>query len=300
MTRFRWRGRANCCTLRDGGSISLTAAPVRRILFGRTVTMLGFNGQYPGPLIQVDEQSTITVRFVNRTDFPTAVHWHGVRLDNRFDGAPHVTQDPVPPGGTFDYTRALPGCRHLLVSPASSRRRPAGSRALRQPAGAVARPGVLRAGEPRRDPDARRPADGRSRADRVRQRRADARADGTLRQRAARQRRAAMDVERAARRSGAVLSHQRLEHPRLQPVVAGIAHAHEGGGLGPWPLRAGIVGRQRGDRSRRTLRDRRAIRGARRGPVGQPGPGDRSHPGAVLRRDPDAWRGSRRHGRGHA
>ena len=32
-----------------------TAAPVRRVLFGRTVTMLGFNGQYPGPLIQVDE-----------------------------------------------------------------------------------------------------------------------------------------------------------------------------------------------------------------------------------------------------
>ncbi len=94
--------------LRDGSSISLTAAPVRRILFGRTVTMLGFNGQYPGPLIQVDEQSTITIRFVNRTDFPTAVHWHGVRLDNRFDGAPHVTQDPVPPGGTFEYTVHFP------------------------------------------------------------------------------------------------------------------------------------------------------------------------------------------------
>ena len=81
---------------------------MRRILFGRTVTMLGFNGQYPGPLIQVDEQSTINVRFLNRTDFPTAVHWHGVRLDNRFDGAPHVTQDPVPPGGTFDYTIHFP------------------------------------------------------------------------------------------------------------------------------------------------------------------------------------------------
>jgi suppressor of ftsI len=94
--------------LRDGASLDLTAAPVRRVLFGRTVTMLGFNGQYPGPLIQVDERSTIRVRFVNRTDFPTAVHWHGVRLDNRFDGAPHVTQDPVPPGGAFDYTVHFP------------------------------------------------------------------------------------------------------------------------------------------------------------------------------------------------
>ncbi len=89
--------------LPDGGTLTLVAAPVRRVLFGRTVTMLGFNGQYPGPLIQVDEASTIVVRFINRTDFPTAVHWHGLRLDNRFDGVPHVTQDPVSPGGSFDY-----------------------------------------------------------------------------------------------------------------------------------------------------------------------------------------------------
>jgi FtsP/CotA-like multicopper oxidase with cupredoxin domain len=89
--------------LSDGGTLNLTAAPVRRVLFGRTVTMLGFNGQYPGPLIQVDEGSTIVVTFINRTEFPTAVHWHGVRLENRFDGAPHVTQDPVPPNGTFEY-----------------------------------------------------------------------------------------------------------------------------------------------------------------------------------------------------
>jgi FtsP/CotA-like multicopper oxidase with cupredoxin domain len=89
--------------LKDGDQLALVAAPVRRVLFGRTVTMLGFNGQYPGPLIEVDEGSTIVVRFTNRTDFPTAVHWHGLRLDNRFDGAPHVTQDPVEPGGSFDY-----------------------------------------------------------------------------------------------------------------------------------------------------------------------------------------------------
>jgi suppressor of ftsI len=89
--------------LRDGASLTLVAAPVRRVLFGRTVTMLGFNGQYPGPLIHVAQGSTIAVRFTNRTDFPTAVHWHGLRLDNRFDGVPHVTQDPVPPGGSFDY-----------------------------------------------------------------------------------------------------------------------------------------------------------------------------------------------------
>jgi len=89
--------------LQDGEQLVLVAEPVRRVLFGRTVTMLGFNGQYPGPLIEVDEGSTIVVQFTNRTDFPTAVHWHGLRLDNRFDGAPHVTQDPVEPGASFEY-----------------------------------------------------------------------------------------------------------------------------------------------------------------------------------------------------
>ncbi|MGQ0735388.1 MAG: multicopper oxidase family protein [Acidobacteriota bacterium] len=92
----------------DGASLTLVAAPVRRVLFGRTVTMLGFNGQYPGPLIQVDEAATIVVRFVNRTDFPTAIHWHGLRLENRFDGVPHLTQDPVPPGGEFEYRVHFP------------------------------------------------------------------------------------------------------------------------------------------------------------------------------------------------
>ena len=89
--------------LGDGDHLALVAGPVRRILFGRTVTMLGFNGQYPGPLIEVDEGSTVVIQFTNRTDFPTAVHWHGLRLDNRFDGAPHVTQEPVEPGQSFEY-----------------------------------------------------------------------------------------------------------------------------------------------------------------------------------------------------
>jgi FtsP/CotA-like multicopper oxidase with cupredoxin domain len=94
--------------LADGASLELVAAPVRRVLFGRTVTMFGFNGQYPGPMIHVSERATITVRFTNRTDFPTAIHWHGLRLDNRFDGVPHVTQAPVPPGGRFEYRVTFP------------------------------------------------------------------------------------------------------------------------------------------------------------------------------------------------
>jgi FtsP/CotA-like multicopper oxidase with cupredoxin domain len=70
--------------------------------------MYGFNGQVPGPLIRVPRDATITVRFHNRIDLPSAVHWHGVRLDNRFDGVPGLTQDEVAPGGSFVYRVHFP------------------------------------------------------------------------------------------------------------------------------------------------------------------------------------------------
>lgn len=92
----------------DGDTLDLTALLVRRTIRGQTLLMYGFNGQYPGPLIQVDQDATIYVRFRNEIDLPSTVHWHGVRLDNRFDGVPDVTQDPVPPGGTFLYKIHLP------------------------------------------------------------------------------------------------------------------------------------------------------------------------------------------------
>jgi FtsP/CotA-like multicopper oxidase with cupredoxin domain len=95
-------------TLADGDTLRLEAGLVRRRLGGNTYTMYGFNGQYPGPLIAVKERATVTVRFVNRLDQPSTIHWHGIRLDNRFDGVPGVTQAPVAPGDSFVYRVRLP------------------------------------------------------------------------------------------------------------------------------------------------------------------------------------------------
>ena len=94
--------------LGDGGTLDLEAGLVRRTIDGRTFTMYGFNGQYPGPLIQVPQGATITVNVTNRLSLPTAVHWHGIRLDNRFDGVPGLTQDPIAPGETFQYRIHFP------------------------------------------------------------------------------------------------------------------------------------------------------------------------------------------------
>jgi len=94
--------------LADGDTLALDAMLVRRTVAGRTLVMYGFNGQAPGPLIRVGQGATIHVRFTNRIDLPTTVHWHGIRIDNRFDGVPGVTQEPVQPGATFWYTIRFP------------------------------------------------------------------------------------------------------------------------------------------------------------------------------------------------
>jgi len=94
--------------LRDGDTLRLDAGFVRRTVRGRSVVMYGFNAQHPGPLIDVARGARIVVQFRNGIDQPSAVHWHGVRLDNRFDGAVGVTQDAVPPGGRFTYVIRFP------------------------------------------------------------------------------------------------------------------------------------------------------------------------------------------------
>lgn len=94
--------------LEDGDTLSLTAGLVRRRIHGREYVMYAFNEQTPGPLLRVPRGAEIVVRFANRLDQPSTVHWHGVRLDHRFDGVPHLSQDPVAPGGTFDYRVRFP------------------------------------------------------------------------------------------------------------------------------------------------------------------------------------------------
>ncbi len=89
--------------LADGDSLSLVAGPVRRRIGDRELVLYGFNGQVPGPLLWVPQAARVTVGFRNEIDLPTTIHWHGVRLENRYDGVPGVTQDLVPPGGSFRY-----------------------------------------------------------------------------------------------------------------------------------------------------------------------------------------------------
>ena len=76
--------------------------PVRKRINDATVRMLAYNGSIPGPTLKITQGSTVTIHVTNRGDLEATVHWHGLRLENRFDGT-HETQAPIPVGKTFTY-----------------------------------------------------------------------------------------------------------------------------------------------------------------------------------------------------
>lgn len=67
-----------------------------------------YNGQVPGPEIRLTRGDRVRVTLVNELKEPTTIHWHGVRVPAGMDGVPMVSQEPVPPGGTFVYEFVVP------------------------------------------------------------------------------------------------------------------------------------------------------------------------------------------------
>ena len=91
----------------NGERFDLRIAPVTRRVNGATVRMLAYNGSIPGPILRVPQGAEITIDVVNDGDLETTVHWHGLRLDNRYDGTA-ATQRPIPVGGAFTYRLSFP------------------------------------------------------------------------------------------------------------------------------------------------------------------------------------------------
>jgi len=100
--------RAQLRELADGEAFDLQIGPVAKRLGDTTVRMLGYNGSIPGPTLKVREGSEVVVHVVNEGDLEATVHWHGLRLENKYDGVPHETQTPIPIGGEFTYRIRFP------------------------------------------------------------------------------------------------------------------------------------------------------------------------------------------------
>jgi FtsP/CotA-like multicopper oxidase with cupredoxin domain len=88
--------------------INLTAAKMQyEFVAGQPTTVWAYNGSLPGPLIECNQGDELVVHFTNQLAHETTVHWHGIRLPANMDGS-HLSQPPVPPGGTFTYRFTVP------------------------------------------------------------------------------------------------------------------------------------------------------------------------------------------------
>ncbi len=82
----------------------LVAEPVvREMAPGFKAHLWGYNGQSPGPTIEVVEGDRVRIFVTNRLPEHTSIHWHGQRLPNGMDGVSGLTQPAIQPGKTFVY-----------------------------------------------------------------------------------------------------------------------------------------------------------------------------------------------------
>ncbi len=91
--------------MKDGvKEFHLVAEPVvREIAPGMHANLWGYNGQSPGPTIEVVEGDRVRIFVTNKLPEHTSVHWHGMRLPNGMDGVTGLTQPGIQPGKTFVY-----------------------------------------------------------------------------------------------------------------------------------------------------------------------------------------------------
>ena len=107
-TEGLWDARATeLVELADGEEFELVIVPVKKRIGDTTVRMLAYNGSIPGPTLAIPQGGTIKVHVTNRGDLDATVHWHGLRLENRYDGT-HDTQAPIPVDESFTYEVHVP------------------------------------------------------------------------------------------------------------------------------------------------------------------------------------------------
>lgn len=81
----------------------LVAEPVEREMAeGMTAYLWGYNGQSPGPTIEV-EGDRVRIFVTNKLPEHTTILWHGMILPSGMDGVGGLSQPHIPSGKTFVY-----------------------------------------------------------------------------------------------------------------------------------------------------------------------------------------------------
>lgn len=101
-----WLGRPLDAETHD---YELIAAPLDvELVPGHKTPAWAYGGRAPGLELRSRQGDWLRVRFINRLEVPTTIHWHGIRLPLEMDGVPYVSQLPVLPGEYFDYRFRVP------------------------------------------------------------------------------------------------------------------------------------------------------------------------------------------------
>jgi FtsP/CotA-like multicopper oxidase with cupredoxin domain len=101
-----WLGRPENVATHD---YELIAAPLDvELVAGHKTPAWAYGGQAPGLELRCRQGERLRVRFINKLEVPTTIHWHGIRLPLNMDGVPYVSQAPVLPGEYFDYNFITP------------------------------------------------------------------------------------------------------------------------------------------------------------------------------------------------
>jgi FtsP/CotA-like multicopper oxidase with cupredoxin domain len=96
----------------------LVAEPViREIAPGMKAHLWGYNGQSPGPTIEVVEGDRVRIFVTNRLIEDTSIHWHGQRLPNGMDGVSGLNQPAIKPGQTYVYEFAAQRAGTFMYHP---------------------------------------------------------------------------------------------------------------------------------------------------------------------------------------
>jgi FtsP/CotA-like multicopper oxidase with cupredoxin domain len=86
-------------------NLSLRIAPLSvELAPGVTVRTIGYNGQVPGPILRMREGLPVQVDVRNETSNPELVHWHGLDIGSRPDGAMEEGSPTIAPGGSLRYS----------------------------------------------------------------------------------------------------------------------------------------------------------------------------------------------------
>lgn len=75
----------------------------QEFLPGQFMSVWGFNGRLPGPIIEAFQGDRVRIVVHNELPEPTSMHWHGFELPIQMDGVPYLVQEPIQPGHSFVY-----------------------------------------------------------------------------------------------------------------------------------------------------------------------------------------------------